>query len=425
MVTSRAEFPVIFTPFLKPARYKIAYGGRGSAKSWTIARILVARAATEPLRILCARELQNSISESVHKLLCVQIDALGLTHLYKVTETSIKSVCGSEFIFSGIKSNITKIKSMEGIDVCWVEEAEKVSDSSWEVLIPTIRKPDSEIWVSFNPNMLTDPTYKRFVAKPPEGAIVLKVSYKDNPWFPAVLERERLTLKASDPEAYENVWEGKCRTTVVGAIFGKQVEQAEAENRITLVPREPGLPVDVFFDLGRGDATAMWFMQREAGGAVRVIRYYENNLTDMTHYAEKLLEQKRNGWMFGHVVLPHDGAYKTITSTEGSAQDILYKFGINADIQPRTRNKREDIDKARMLLPKCYFDRAGTGDGVERLKAYRWKWNEELKAFSGEEPLHDWASNGSDAFLCAACWYSDNSSFPKTQVYIPDHKWVT
>src|SRR6185295_11690826 len=129
-----------------------------------------------------------------------------------------------EFVFTGIRGqDIAKIKSYEGVDICWVEEAQVVSKKSWDVLIPTIRKPDSEIWISFNPELDSDETYTRFVARPPDGAIVLKLTYRDNPWFPTVLERERLDLKARDPESYQNVWEGECRSSVEGAIYGKEI----------------------------------------------------------------------------------------------------------------------------------------------------------------------------------------------------------
>jgi phage terminase large subunit len=195
----------------RPSRYKVAYGGRGGAKSWGFARALLVKAAERPLRILCARELQNSIQDSVHHLLKEQIDALGLGELFDVQQTVIRGRNGAEIIFSGLRSNITKIKSMEGVDIVWVEEAETVSDDSWSVLIPTIRKDGSEIWVSFNPREDTDPTYKRFVMNPPPEARVVEISSWDNPWLPDVLKAERDYLFRVDPEAAAHVWGGKTR----------------------------------------------------------------------------------------------------------------------------------------------------------------------------------------------------------------------
>ena len=202
----------IFSPIWSPKRYKILHGGRGSGKSWAVARVLVVLAARKRVRILCAREYQKSIADSVHKLLVDQIEAQGLTALFDVTKTSIKCLTtGSEFIFEGLKANVTKIKSMEGIDICWVEEAEKVSKESWNVLIPTIRKKGSEIWVTFNPDQERDPTFDRFVKNPPPNAIVLQVNYNDNPHFPAELRAEMEYLRSVDLDAYLHVWEGQCR----------------------------------------------------------------------------------------------------------------------------------------------------------------------------------------------------------------------
>ncbi len=209
------ESPVVFPRKLqflfRPYRYKVAYGGRGGTKSWGFARALIIRAKDEPLTILCGREFQNSIQDSVHKLLKEQIEAMGYGPWFEITNNSIRSSVGSQFIFAGIRNNPTKIKSTEGIDIAWIEEAEKVSNESWEIVIPTVRKPGSEIWVSFNPNLSTDPTYQRFVINPPPGCKAVKVGWQDNPWFPDVLRREMEYLASVDPDACAHVWGGECR----------------------------------------------------------------------------------------------------------------------------------------------------------------------------------------------------------------------
>lgn len=207
----RLQIPRKLGFLFEPIRYKVAYGGRGGAKSHSFGRVLLAKGMERPIRILCARELQNSIQDSVHKLLCDLIADMRLDSFYNVTKTGITGVNGTEFIFSGLKSNITKVKSMEGIDICWVEEAEKVSDSSWETLIPTIRKAGSEIWVSFNPSDESDPTFKRFVVNPPVDCRGVKINWDDNPWFPAELAKEKDYLYSIDPEAAAHVWGGECR----------------------------------------------------------------------------------------------------------------------------------------------------------------------------------------------------------------------
>lgn len=223
------DFPPKLSFLFKPSRYKVAYGGRGGAKSWGYARALLLLGAQRKLRILCAREFQNSIQESVHRLLSEQVDALGLSGHYEVLQSVIRGKNGSTFIFAGLKTDPTKIKSAEGIDICWVEEAEKVSDQSWDILIPTIRKPDSEIWVSFNPHLMTDATYKRFISNPPPDSTVVEISWKDNPWFPVELERERLHLKAVDNEAYLHIWEGQCLQVGDNQLIGMEEAFAATE----------------------------------------------------------------------------------------------------------------------------------------------------------------------------------------------------
>ena len=212
MITLGVKTPVAFGPLFRPLgeyRYRVYYGGRGSAKSWQFARALLVHGLSAPIRVLCAREYQASIRDSVHRVLADQVTLLGLTKVYTVQESAILGANGTEFIFKGLRRDIAQIKSTEGIDVCWVEEAEAVSDSSWRTLIPTIRKPGSEIWVSFNPALADDPTYARFVTSPPDRAIVRKVSYRDNPRLSDVLKEEADALLRADPEAYAHVWGGE------------------------------------------------------------------------------------------------------------------------------------------------------------------------------------------------------------------------
>jgi phage terminase large subunit len=211
MEIQRCEIPDKLGFLFEPHRYKVAYGGRGSAKSWTFARVLLVLAASSCLRVLCAREFQNSIQESVHKLLVDQMGLLGLQDEFEVTQQSIKSRTDSDFFFYGIKNNPTKIKSTEGIDIAWVEEAERVSNNSWEILIPTIRKPGSEIWMTFNPHQETDATYQRFVINPPDDCVSREINHPDNPWFPVELRKEMEYLARVDPDAYAHIYGGKTR----------------------------------------------------------------------------------------------------------------------------------------------------------------------------------------------------------------------
>ena len=223
-------FPKAFQGLFKPYRYKVFYGGRGSGKSWNVARALLLLGNNQKLRILCAREIQRSISDSVHKLLCEQIDALGLSGNYIITRDAIRGTeYGTEIIFKGLRSNPQEIKSTEGIDICWVEEAAAVSADSWDILIPTVRKPNSEIWLTFNPLDESDPTYQRFVLNAPDDAYVCKVNYDGNPAFPDVLKKEMEWLKARDYESYLHIWEGEVRKHSNAVIFAGRFSVEEFE----------------------------------------------------------------------------------------------------------------------------------------------------------------------------------------------------
>ena len=218
-----------FQPLFRPHRYKSYYGGRGGAKSWAFAQALLVIASTRKVRVLCTREFQASIAESVHKLLSTQIDRLGLSKVFDVKKQSITSSIGSEFIFKGLNRNIQEIKSLEDIDICWVEEAQSTSEESWQVLIPTIRKENSEIWLSWNTGEADDPTYKRFVLNPPPDCVSIKVGWQDNPRFPNTLEKERVYCKQVDPDAYEHIWEGNTLHISDACIFRGKFEECEFE----------------------------------------------------------------------------------------------------------------------------------------------------------------------------------------------------
>ncbi len=215
MANRRVQFPEKMAPLFQPKRYKVARGGRGSMKSWQYARALVMLAASRSLRMLCVREFQLSITESVHKLLCDQIAILGLTAHFDIQKTIIRARgTNSEFIFAGIRTNPNKIKSTEGVDIVWVEEAEKVSKDSWEILIPTIRKEGSEIWITYNQHEETDPTHvmvETLLREEPDSIVCMEMSWRDNPWLSDVLRREKDYLYRVDPEAAAHVWGGGFR----------------------------------------------------------------------------------------------------------------------------------------------------------------------------------------------------------------------
>lgn len=219
------EISEAFKPLFKPWRYKVYYGGRGAGKSYTFAMVLLLLCSQKKTRVLCTREHQNSIKDSVHKLLSDCIANMKMDAFYTITRDSIIGVNGSEFIFQGLKHQPHKIKSLEGVDICWVEEAQSISNESWQILIPTIRKAGSEIWLSMNPNLSTDPTYKRFLTKPyRDNQITIKVNYDNNRFLSDELKKEMEYMKEVDYQGYLHVWLGECRTSTEAQIFkGKYI----------------------------------------------------------------------------------------------------------------------------------------------------------------------------------------------------------
>ena len=389
---ANVEFPLKLQCLFQPARYKVLWGVRGGAKSWGIGRALLITAASKTTRVLCAREFQTSIKDSVHKLLCDQINALKLNDFYEITDRTIRGKNGSEFNFVGLKNNVANVKSYEGVDICWVEEAQTVSKRSWDTLIPTIRKEESEIWVSFNPELETDETYQRFVIHTPENAVVQKINWNDNPWFPEVLRLEKDTLKMRDPEAYNMVWEGICRQTVDGAVFAKEIQLAELQERIGKVPYDPLKPVHVVFDLGWADATALWFVQF-VGMETRLIRYFE---TSQETISSILAKMQTFGYVFDTLWLPHDAENKTLAAAGRSIEEIVRSSGYKTRIIPRTPIA-DSINAARTIFDNCWFDRINCADGLQCLRHYRYEVDPDTKQFS-RTPLHDQYSHGADAF---------------------------
>jgi len=393
---AKAEFPVKLEPLFKQSRYKVLYGGRGGAKSWGISRALLILAAQKPLRILCAREFQSSMKDSVHKLLCDQIESLGLSSFYEITQNSIRGTNGSEFSFIGLKNNPTNVKSYERVNICWVEEAQSVSRLSWNILIPTIRAEGSEIWISFNPELETDETYQRFIVNPPPDSVVVKVNWSDNPWFPETLRLEKDALKERDEQAYNQVWEGMCRQTIDGAIFATEMQKAEAENRITRVLYDPVKPVHAVWDLGWSDQTAIWFVQY-IGMETRLIRYLEDSQKTVNHY---LAELQKLGYVYDTLWLPHDAENKTLAGNGRSIEEIVRNAGFKTRVLPKVPVV-DSINATRTLFPNMWFDRENCADGLNCLRHYRYEVDPETGMFS-KNPKHDQYSHGADALRYVA-----------------------
>lgn len=376
----------------RPKRYKVLHGGRGGGKSWAVAAVLLVMAADRPLRILCAREIQKSMRDSVHRLLRDTIVRLGLESFFEVLDMEIRGANGSLFLFSGLQAHtVDSIKSFEGVDIVWVEEAHSVSKRSWDVLIPTIRKQGSEIWLTLNPDMDTDETYVRFVATESDDTWVCEINWRDNPWFPDVLNQERLKSKRTQSkEDHEHVWEGKPRTVAEGAIYRHEITAAISEGRVRLVPYDPTLKVHTVWDLGWNDAMTIGFVQR-GPMEVRIIDYIEDSHRTLDWYVGQI---EKRPYRWGVDYLPHDARTRNF-QTGKSTEEQMRAMKRNPFVLPQT-SVEEGIKAARMLFPRCYFDKDKTARLWECLKRYR----RALHTQTGEPmaPLHDEFSHGSDMF---------------------------
>lgn len=417
------EMPPLYVRLKEPHRYKVLYGGRGGMKSWTVARTLLLEGMNKPLRILCARELQKSIKDSVHRLLRDQIKIMGLENYYEVQQTSIKGRNGTEFFFEGLRHNTAQIKSYEGADRCWIEEAATVSKSSWDVLIPTIRKEGSEIWITFNPELEEDETYQRFVVNPPQDSLVLKVNWSDNPWFPDVLRQEMVECKNRNEVDYQTIWEGRCRQTIEGAIYADELRTAQEDGRLTSVPYDLSRPVDTFWDLGYSDCTSIWFVQK-VGLQYRIVDFYQSSFKKLPHYLEVLQQKQRaNHYVEGVDYLPHDAQAEQL-GTDKSIEETIRATGRRVEIVPKL-SIADGINAARMVFNACWFDSVRCADGLQALRRYRYDVDDETGRVS-KNPLHDSNSHAADAFRYFAVGYKDTEKAAeyKYPVYASATAWM-
>lgn len=343
-------------------------------------------------RILCTREIQKNIQQSVHQLLSDQIEAMGLSSAFEVLQTEIRGPNGSQIFFSGLSDiTATGLKSFEGVDIVWCEEAQAISAKSWKTLIPTIRKEGSEIWVTYNPELESDPTHQFFVVNQPPDCVSVLMNWSDNPYFPEVLKAEREHAeKTMKPEEYRNVWEGECLPAVTGAIYFDEVATAEREGRIRDVPNDVMLKTHVVWDLGWNDAMSIILVQRSAS-ELRIVDYIEDSHRTLADYVITL---KTLPYNWGVHYLPHDGFHKDF-KTGKSAQEILEALGCSVEQTPNM-GIEEGIKAARMTFPRIYFDKTKASRLIECLKRYRRHINKQTN--EAGSALHDEYSHGADAF---------------------------
>ena len=422
MSTLKIETAKAFEPLLGPARYKGAWGGRGSGKSHFFAGLLVEDALDsigrtgEGLRAVCIREVQKSLKESAKRLVEDKLSEykLGEAQGFKVYKELITTPGDGVIIFQGMSDQTAEsIKSLEGYKRAWIEEGQSLSKTSLTLLRPTIRDDDSEIWVSWNPRRKTDPVDDLLRLNPPTGSVVVRANWSDNPWFPKVLEQERLDCLESNPDEYQHIWEGDYAGMSSGAYFAKQIALAKQENRIGHVSADPNLIYRVYVDIGgtgaRADAFTMWVAQF-VGKEIRVLDYYEAVGQPIAAHLEWLRgggynEDNTKIW------LPHDGRTNDRVYNV-SYESALKSAGFEVSVVP---NQGAGAAKARIEAARKLFNSMWFSDkcesGIDALAWYHEKRDENRGIGLG--PNHDWASHGADSFGLMALCYEEPKRYKK------------
>jgi phage terminase large subunit len=398
----------VFQPLLQPARYKGAFGGRGSGKSHFFGERLVLRCLWEPgLRAVCIREVQKTLAQSSKRQIEQKIAALGVGRKFKILEDKIVAPGGGLIIFQGMQDHTAEsIKSLEGFKIAWIEEAQSLSQRSLTLLRPTIRAEGSEIWASWNPRRKTDAIDEFLRQKKPESAIVVEANWRDNPWFPDELKAERrLDLKLY-PERYAHIWEGDYARAFDGAYFARGLAEARAEGRIGKVAADPLLPLRAVFDLGgsgaSADAMAIWIAQW-VGQEIRVLDYIEGIGQVLAHYTSEL---RTRGYRDALCVLPHDGINENNITGKRYA-DHLRDAGFAVEVVGNQGKGAAAmrIEAVRRILPRCWFNEPTTEAGRDALGYYHERRDDQRNIGLG--PEHDWSSHAADAFGLMAIAYEE------------------
>lgn len=422
----------VFVPLLKPARDKVCRGGRGSGKSHFFAELLIEDSLAEPgesggegLRSVCIREVQKDLAQSSKLLLESKLTALGITEAdgFKVYKDVITTPGDGIIIFKGMNDyTADSIKSLEGFKRGWWEEAQGATQHSINLYRPTMRASGSQMWWSYNPRRKVDPVDQMFMGEEkPTGAVVVKANWRDNPWFTAELEQERLDCLRMQPDQYDHIWEGGYVTVVEGAYFAKHLAQAKAEGRIGRVAADPLMTLRAFVDIGgtgaRADAFTIWIAQF-IGKEIRVLDYYEAVGQELGHHLGWMREKgytpdRCQFW------LPHDGAQHDRTrkvSYESALKDVGYKVTVIENQGAGAAKQR--IEAVRRLFPSMWINAATTEGGRDALGWYHEK--KDAVRGIGLGPEHDWASHGADAFGLMAVAYEAPKPKDKPIKYKPN-----
>lgn len=408
--------------FTGDALFRGAYGGRGSAKSRSFAKMAAVhgfRCAQSGNRgvIVCGREFQNSLDDSsLAEVKAAIQEEPWLAERYDLGEKYIRTRDGRvDFAFIGLRHNIDSVKSKSRIRLLWVDEAEPVSEAAWSKAIPTVREDGAEIWATWNPERKKSATDLRFRVNPPSGAKVAQLNFRDNPWFPETLNKIRLDDKEKRPEQYGHIWEGDYATAHSGAYFARFLSEALAQGRIGRVGRDPLMSVRAFCDIGgtgaKSDAFAIWIVQF-VGREIRVLDYYEAVGQPIGSHVQWLRER---GWEKANIFLPHDGATNDRVHAV-SFESAFRDSGFDVEVIPNqgAGAARMRIEAARRRFPSIWFNADTTEAGRDALGWYHEKKSEDHREI-GLGPEHDWASHGADAFglICVAYESVGERKMPK------------
>lgn len=400
---------------LAPARYKGAWGGRGSGKSWFFGDLLIEDCLAAPgntgegMRAVCIREVQKDLAQS-SKLLVesrLAFHGIGEADGFKVYKDVITTPQDGIIIFKGMNDyTADSIKSLEGFKRAWWEEAQTATAHSLNLLRPTLRANDAERWFSWNPRRAVDPV-DRMLRGPetPTGSVVVKANWRDNPWFTADLELERQDCLRQQPDQYDHIWEGGYVSVIEGAYYAKSLTKARADGRIGRVSADPLLTHRLFFDIGgtglKADAVAIWAAQF-VGKEIRVLNYYEAVGQPLAAHVNWMRENdylpKR-----ASIFLPHDGEQQDKVYDTSYAK-ALKDLGYDVTVIPNQGKgaAKQRIESGRRHFPAMWFNQATTQGGLDALGWYHERKDE--KRDIGLGPEHDWASHAADAFgLMAVC----------------------
>ena len=414
MSTGRIELPEKLLPvFEGEADVRGAFGGRGSAKTRSFAKMTAVRAhmwaqADRKGIILCGRQFMNSLADSSLEEIKAAIDETSwLKPHFEIGEKFVRTRCKRVgYAFSGLDRNIDSIKSKARILLGWVDESEPVTEEAWVKLIPTLREEDSELWVTWNPESKRSATHKRFREVKDPRMRIAEINWRDNPWFPAILERKRQADLRDRPEQYEHIWEGDFKAVHEGAYYAEGLLQAKQQGRIGRVAVDPLMATFAIFDIGgtgaKADAVAIWIMQF-VGREIRVLDYYEAQGQPL---ASHLAWLRQRGWGKAEIVLPHDGAQGDKVY-DVSYESACREAGFSVRVVPNQGKGAASIriEVTRRLFPRIWFNEATTEPGREALGHYHEKQDKDRGIGLG--PNHDWSSHGADAFGLGCVVYEE------------------